>query len=245
MTSGTVHISMWSGPRNISTAMMRSFENRPDTEVVDEPFYARWLTSSGIHHPYRDETLSAYPTGFDDVVSWVNTPASPPATIRFHKHIAFHIDNNTPLDWLSAHRGFALIRDPASMAASYARKFEDLTPIVESYRIVRRVAHHYAHENRAFPIVSSEDILADPENILTKLCEALGIPFLPQMLNWPAGPRKSDGPWGPHWYDAVNKSTGFTAPTDDAPRAKMPAHAAAAAKACQQDYDFLRAQRLR
>ncbi|MBI1392912.1 MAG: HAD family hydrolase [Alphaproteobacteria bacterium] len=242
---GAIRISMWSGPRNISTAMMRSFENRPDTEVIDEPFYAQWLARSGADHPFRAETLAAYPAAFDDVLAWLNEPPAPPATVRFFKHIAFHLADDAPLDWLDAHRSFALIREPADMAASYAKKFDDLTPIVRSYAVARRIADRHDRAGRPFPVVASEDILEDPRGVLAGLCAALDIPFREEMLRWPAGARASDGPWGPHWYDAVNASTGFgDAPQADREPPALTPHAREAANACQADYIFLRNLRL-
>ena len=241
-----IRISMWSGPRNISTAMMRAFENRPDTEVIDEPFYAHWLAVSHAQHPYREETLAAYPVRFDDVIAWMHARPRQPAAMRFFKHIAFHLDDEAPLEWLNDHRSFALIRAPEDMAASYARKFDDLTPIVRSYKVARRIADHYERAGRPFPVIASEDVLADPGGVLCALCDALGIPFSPAMLEWPAGPRKSDGPWAPHWYDAVNASTSFAAPPESAAtRRPLPDAAQQAADACRSDYEHLHARRIR
>lgn len=240
-----VKISMWSGPRNISTAMMRAFENRHDTEVLDEPFYAHYLATSHAEHPYRAEILAAYPARFDDVVAWLDEPPRAPARMRFFKHIAFHVEDDAPLDFLLRHRSFALIRRPEDMAASYARKFDDLSPIVRSYTVARRMHAYLSDHGRAFPVVASEDVLADPEGVLTGLCAALGVSFDPAMLAWPAGARDSDGPWAPHWYDAVNASTGFDAPKDIGATPTLSAKEQAAADACRDDYAFLHAMRVR
>ena len=243
-TMPPIRISMWSGPRNISTAMMRSFGSRADAEVVDEPFYAHWLATSHADHPYREETLEAYPVRFDDVVAWLEEPATPPARIRFFKHIAFHIEDDAPLSFLDSHRSFCLIRDPSRMAASYSRKFEDLTPIVRSYRVARRIAARCADAGRPCPVVAAEDILADPARMLTLLCEALEIPFDHTMLRWRPGPRASDGPWGPHGYDAVYASTGFSASDGASEPMAITQEEKAAVDACKDDYDWLHSQRL-
>ncbi len=239
-----VRISMWAGPRNISTAMMRAFENRSDTEVLDEPFYAHWLAASHAQHPYRAETLAAYPARFDDVVAWLGEPSRPPAKIRFFKHIAFHIEDDAPIDFLLRQRSFALIRRPEDMVASYARKFDDLSPIIRSYGVARRVHDFLSDHGHAFPAVSSEDVLADPDGVMSSLCAALDIPFDAAMLSWPAGPRDSDGPWAPHWYDAVNASTGFDAPAGDGAPPELTPREQAAADACREDYEFLWARRI-
>lgn len=208
----TVRISMWSGPRNISTTMMRSFEARGDCTVVDEPFYGCYLKSSGADHPYRAETLAALPTEWSEARAALAAPLPRGKTMRFAKHIAYHYPDEEPLDWLGEERNFILIRDPQAMVASFARKYDDIAPIVDSYRVCRRIHAFCKSAGLACPVVDAADILADPPGALAALCAALDIPYTDRMLSWPAGPRASDGPWAPHWYDAVNASTGFIKP---------------------------------
>ena len=207
----TLRINMWAGPRNISTTMMRSFENRPDTEVIDEPFYAYYLQETGAPHPMREACLAALPQTFDGVVEFLTQKASDAAPIMFHKQIAYHFldDHHLPLDWLRDHRTFLLIRDPRAMVASYAQKFDDIAPITGSLNVQKRVFDYLTVLDKPCPIVDAADILKNPEGMLKALCAAIDIPFTDKMLSWPAGRRTSDGVWGPHWYDAVEQSTGF------------------------------------
>ena len=233
---------MWAGPRNISTTMLRSFENRPDTAVFDEPLYAAYLAASGAAHPYRAETLAEYPTTFSKAIDWIEDAPPPGADIVFCKHIAFHYPQDGDLTWLLKQRNFLLIRDPRAMVASYVKKFDDVAPIIDSYRLAVRIRAFLADAGLACPVIDAEDVLRDPAAMMRRLCAALDIPFSETMLGWPAGPRKSDGPWAPHWYDAVEASTGFNPYT---PRQfDLPPDLAAAADACAGDYAALRAVRL-
>jgi hypothetical protein len=241
--SAAIRIAMWSGPRNISTTMMRAFENRPDTVVVDEPFYGCYLEATDADHPYRAETLAAMATNWREVVASFDVPLPAGKTILFEKHIAYHYPDDEPLDWLAAHRTFLLIRDPRRMVASYSKKSGDVAPIVDSYRVARRIHAFLAARDMECPIVDAADVLRDPAAMLKVLCAALDIPFTDKMLAWPAGPRASDGPWAPHWYDAVNASTGFK-PFVEGPAALAP-ELEEAAGACIGDYRFLHERRLR
>ncbi|MGF1543723.1 MAG: HAD family hydrolase [Parvularculaceae bacterium] len=240
MTGGRIVISMWSGPRNVSTAMMRAFENRADTAVLDEPLYGAYLARTGADHPLAAETLAAYPNDLAEAIAWTSAPPDG-AAIAFCKHIAYHYPVDASFDWLDAHRVFLLIRDPRRMVASFARKHDDVAPIVESYRVARRIRAHLSGRAYACPIVDGDDVLAKPEPTLRRLCGALAIPFEPRMLSWPAGPRKSDGPWAAHWYDAVNASTGFAPARPPTP---LSADLATAAARAMDDYEALRADRL-
>ncbi|HRX40385.1 MAG TPA: hypothetical protein P5072_13195, partial [Parvularculaceae bacterium] len=198
-----IRIAMWSGPRNISTTMMRSFENRPDTVVIDEPFYGCYLAETGADHPYREETLAARASRWEDVIESFKAPLPPGRSILFEKHIAYHYPDKEPLDWLLDHRTFLLIRDPKRMLASFSKKYEDVAPVIDSYRVERRIHEFLKAHGRPCPVVDAADVLANPKGVLGVLCEALKIPFTEKMLSWPAGARETDGPWAPHWYDAV------------------------------------------
>jgi len=241
-----IRVHMFSGPRNISTTMMRSFENRPDTAVVDEPFYASYLARTGADHPYRDETLASQPNDADGVPRWlagpVNTFGAPDATILFAKHIAYHLADDFPLDFLLGGRTFLLVRDPRRMVASFARKFDEVEPIVGSFAAERRIFEFLSRRSRPCPVVDAADVLADPGGVLKALCVALDIPYTDKMLAWPAGPRPSDGAWAPHWYDAVKASTGFNRPVEKSVELSPPL--AAIAERCRADYEFLYERRL-
>ncbi|WP_421930747.1 hypothetical protein [Phenylobacterium sp.] len=208
-----VRIAMWSGPRNISTAMMRSFENRPDTAVVDEPFYAAYLAVTGLDHPMRDEVLASQPQDWREVAAAMAGPAPGGKAVFYQKHMTHHMAEGFDLDWTAACVSAFLIRDPAAVLASYAVKRAEVTlsdiGVVRQRELFDREADRLG---RAPPVVEGRDVLADPERMLTLLCDALSIPFRREMLSWPAGPRDTDGVWAPAWYDAVERSTGFEPP---------------------------------
>jgi hypothetical protein len=203
----TVVISMWSGPRNISTTMMRSFAARRNAVALDEPFYGAYLARTGADHPYREETIAAYPRTFEGAIGWIREP--PAARELFLKHIAYHLPDGADLRFLKEWRNFLLIRDPRAMVASFADKVEDVTPIVKSFDVEQRILDDLAAAGLPCPVIDAADVLAAPEPMLRALCVALDLPFDPAMLSWPPGPRPEDGPWAPHWYAAVRASTGF------------------------------------
>ena len=209
--SGTVRIAMWSGPRNISTAMMRSFENRPDCAVVDEPFYAAYLAETGLDHPMRGEVLASQPRDWRVVAKGL--VEDEPAPVFYQKHMTHHMLPAFGLDWTGRCRNAFLIRDPAQVLASYVQKRAEVTlediGVVRQRELFEREADRLG---RAPPVVEGADVLADPRGTLSALCAALAIPFREEMLAWPAGPRGSDGVWAPAWYEAVERSTGFSAP---------------------------------
>lgn len=235
-------IAMFSGPRNISTAMMRSFENRTDTEVVDEPFYAAYLLNSGAQHPMREAILHAQPTGFDEVLAQLRAQPTNGAKYFFEKHIAFHFPTDQHWDWINEAKVFLLIRSPIEMAASYVKKYDDYSPIGDSFRIQKAILSHCLEHGMACPILSAEDILINPEGMLRELCGILSIPFSNRMLSWPAGPRRSDGVWAPHWYDRVVQSTGFS-PYQRQKLCVSPA-VRAIIDACHNEFEYLYERRL-
>jgi len=209
----TLRIAMWSGPRNISTAMMRGFENRPDCAVVDEPFYAAYLAATGIDHPMREQVLASQPTDWRVVADCLTGDAPGGAPIFYQKHMTHHMLPGFGLDWSAACVNVFLIRDPAAVLASYAQKRAEVTlediGVTRQRELFEREADRLGH---APVVVEGADVLADPRGTLGALCAALGIPFRSEMLAWPAGRRDSDGVWAPAWYQAVEASTGFAAP---------------------------------
>ena len=208
-----VRIAMWSGPRNISTAMMRSFENRPDTAVVDEPFYAAYLAATGIQHPLREESLASQPTDWHKVVGTILGPVPGGRPIFYHKHMTHHMMPEFDRDWIAQCRNAFLIRAPEDVLASYTQKRSDVAlediGFVQQREIFEREADRLG---RAPPVIDGSDILAEPRGVLSALCAALDIPFTDKMLQWPPGRRATDGVWAPAWYDAVERSTGFASP---------------------------------
>src|SRR3954451_11972601 len=208
-----IRIAMWSGPRNISTAMMRSFENRSDTAVIDEPFYAAYLAGTGIQHPLREESLAAQPIDWHEVVKIVLGPVPDGCPIFYQKHMTHHMLKEFGLDWAAQCRNAFLIRAPEDVLASYIRKRSDVAlediGFVQQREIFEREADRLGN---APPVIDGSDVLADPRGLLSALCAALDIPFTDKMLLWPLGSRATDGAWAPAWYDAVEQSTGFAAP---------------------------------
>jgi hypothetical protein len=208
----TIRIAMWSGPRNLSTAMMRSFGNRPDSAVIDEPFYAAYLAITGLDHPMREEILAHHETDWRKVAETLAGPAPEGKRLFYQKHMTHHMLPEIGRDWMRACRHAFLIRHPAHVLASYAAKrqqveFSDIG-FVEQAELFDRAADILGE---APPVVDADRLLAAPRLALEALCGALGIPFSDEMLAWEAGPRPSDGRWAAHWYDAVNRSTGFGA----------------------------------
>jgi hypothetical protein len=236
----TVRVAMWSGPRNISTAMMRAWENRPDTVVVDEPLYAAYLARTGIDHPGRDAVIASQPTDVDEVVRALHAPLPDGVRVHYAKHMSHHLEDGSDLTWTRGFRNVLLIRDPAEVVASYVRSRESCEP--DDIGIVQQVRLLETWPDPS-PIIDAGDFLRDPEGYLRWLCAWLGIDFDDRMLSWPAGPRSSDGVWAPYWYDAVRASTGFERwhPRN----IDLSPHDARVAAACRPSYDFLYSARLR
>lgn len=211
-------IAMWSGPRNLSTAMMYAFAQRPDCAVWDEPFYAPFLAATGLDHPMRGEILAAHETDAAKVAA--RCAGVPPGGRAHHylKLMPHHMADGFPLGWARDCANVFLIRHPARVVASYARKREG--PNAEDIGFVRqaRLFDEIAGWLGRPPLViDSADIRRAPEAALTSLCAALGLGFEPAMLRWPVGGRPEDGAWAPHWYGAVHRSTGFDAPEGPLP----------------------------
>ena len=196
---------MWSGPRTVSTAMMRAWENRQDTAVTDEPLYAFYLSSTGLDHPGRDEVIASQPASWQAVLSSLaSAPLPPGVTIAYAKHMTHHVLPSVELSAFAPFRHAFLIRDPRSLLASYARVRS--APTLADLGLRQQA---WLFEEFGGPVIDSSDLLAFPEVTLRALCAALDVPFSASMLSWPAGPRSSDGVWAPHWYDSVWRSTGF------------------------------------
>lgn len=233
----TVRLGMWSGPRNISTAMMRSWENRPDAEVFDEPFYAAYLLRTGIEHPAREEVIASQPTDPAEVARGLLAPTE--AAVSYSKLMTHHYLDGDDLSWTEHVRSVLLIRDPAEVVFSYVRSRESCQP--EDIGLPQQLTLFDLLGSP--PVIDAADFLRDPEAYLRWLCDWLGIEFTDRMLTWPPGPRDSDGVWAPHWYDAVVASTGF-APYR--PReVQLSEHDAAVAETCRPAYETLREHALR
>jgi hypothetical protein len=202
-------MAMWSGPRNISTAMMRSWENRNDTEVVDEPFYAFYLNKTRSPHPCFDEVLQSQSDSYEQVTSELTKEVCN-SNIQYQKHMTHHMLEGIDLSWTKALKHCFLIRSPAQVVNSYTNSrgvcsVEDIG-IKRQFELYQEISQISGQD---IPIIDSNDVLKDPERILRLLCDKLGVEFMPSMLNWPQGSRTSDGVWAKHWYKNVNDSSGF------------------------------------
>jgi len=208
---------MWSGPRTVSTALMRAWENRPDTVVTDEPLYAFYLTATGLDHPGRDEVIASQPQDWRVVLRELTAgPLPPGVTIYYQKHMTHHLLPSVDRSALAGLRHAFLIRDPRSLLASYARVRSAPTLADLGLRQQAEIFEEFGG-----PVLDSADLLAAPEPALRALCAALGVPFSAAMLSWPPGPRASDGVWAPYWYDNVRRSTGFVPVTGPVPPAGL------------------------
>ncbi len=238
-----VRIAMWSGPRNISTAMMRSFENRPDTIVVDEPFYAAYLARTGIDHPMRGEVIATGETDWRKVVESLLAPLQPGASVFYQKQMTHHMIPGIGRDWLGEVTNAFLIRRPENVLGSYVRKREAVSlgdiGFVQQGELFDIVADRLG---KAPPVIDARDVLDNPCATLSALCAAVGIAFSEAMLAWPAGARETDGVWGAHWYEAVNASTRFGPPGRDV--AELPDHLRRIADAARPIYERLSAFKL-
>ncbi|HVS01266.1 MAG TPA: HAD family hydrolase [Thermoanaerobaculia bacterium] len=205
-----LRLAMWSGPRNISTAMMRSWSSRADTFVTDEPLYAHYLATTGIDHPGREEVVAAYDGDWRRVVEWLTGPVPEGKAVWFQKHMTLHLTPEVGREWLGELQNAFLIRHPAEVIPSYARV--RARPTVGDLGYPQQTAlfeEVAAATGRTPPVVDSRDVLEDPRATLTALCAAVGVAFDEAMLSWPAGRHPQDGVWAPHWYQAVERSTGF------------------------------------
>ena len=221
-----MQIAMWSGPRNLSTAMMYAFAARGDCAVIDEPFYGAYLARTGIMHPMRDAVIDAQPGDPAQVARALVGPIPDGKPVYYQKHMTLHMIPEFDRGFMRALTNVFLIRHPARVVASYSQKREAPTladiGFVQQAELFDEVA---GWMGRPPLVIDSADIRANPRESLTKLCAALGIPFTENMLSWPAGPKPYDGVWAPHWYNAVHASTGFgeaegplpTLPADYAP----------------------------
>ena len=242
-----VRVAMWSGPRNISTAMMRSWSSRADTAVIDEPLYAHYLgtlnTDTRAAHPCADEVIASQPTDWRTVVDRLTGNAPGGASIWYQKHMAHHLTSDIDLGWLDALTSCILIRDPAEMIASYTEVIDDPSPqdlgLPQQTWLFETIRER---TGTATTVIDSRDVLKNPRGMIESLCSAVGVAFDEAMLSWEPGPRPEDGVWAPHWYSSVYASTGF-APYKPKNR-PIPPRLEPVLAECRADYDRLAAHRL-
>jgi hypothetical protein len=202
---------MWSGPRNISTAMMYSFDNRNDTIAIDEPFYAHYLQKTAVDHPDSKLVIQAGETDWQIVANRISAGPTGEAKIYYQKHMAHHLFQDMHGDWMKSLTHCILIRDPREVLLSLSKKIDNIdarsTGIPQQVELLETL-QSLTGQNP--PIIDSRDILENPQGMLSSLCQSIDIPFDELMLSWKPGPRECDGIWAPHWYNAVWKSNGFT-----------------------------------
>jgi hypothetical protein len=239
-----VTLAMWSGPRNISTALLRSWGSRADTHVTDEPLYAHYLQTTGIEHPAREEIIDTYEADWREVVAWLTGPVPDGRRIWYQKHMTHHMIPEVGRDWMLGITNCFLIREPGAVILSYSKVRPDPTP--EDLGLPQQTELFDFVRDRTGeipPVIDSLDVLEDPERILGRLCEAVGVPFDPAMLSWAPGPRPTDGVWARHWYANVERSTGFGPPrprTEPIPERFRKLH-----EICRKHYERLARHRLR
>lgn len=234
-----MRIAMWSGPRNISTAMMYSFAARGDCDVKDEPFYAAYLNETGLAHPLRDEIIASQPTNPNDVIADLQAPV--PYNHLYHKYMTHHMTPNVPRDWIDGFKNVFLIRHPARVIASYAVKREN--PTLEDIGFRQQAEIYTQVRDNGAVVIDGSDIRRNPRGALEALCDALGLDFTEKMLTWPKGGHAADGVWAKHWYGAVWASTGFGEP--EGPMPDVAAELADVYKGALPHYETLREKSLR
>lgn len=238
-----LRLAVWSGPRNISTAMMRAWENRGDCEVIDEPLYAHYLTFTGIAHPGREQVIAAGETDWRKVVQRLVGDVPGGRAIYYQKHMTHHLLPHIDRGWLREVQHVFLIRDPRDVLLSYVRSRSSVT--LEDIGIMQELAlveYVTRSTGRSPPVIDAGDFLKDPGAHLRALCSRLQIEFTSAMLHWPPGRRASDGVWAPYWYDAVIRSSGFE-PYRERDRA-LPPELAPIADAAMPAYHALHDERM-
>lgn len=242
MADSVARLAVWSGPRNISTALMRAWENRPDSVVVDEPFYAYYLAATGLDHPGRDDVIAAGETDWRRVVDALLGPVPDGVQLVYQKHMNGHLLPEIDRAWIRELTNVLLIRDPREVVASYTKARASVTP--DDIGLPQQVQLHeeLTEAGVPMPVVDSADFLRSPKTYLHAICEYADVPFTEQMLHWPAGRRDSDGIWAPYWYAAVERSTGFEPYRPRNP--DLSGEAAEVAEACLPLYEHLRTHRL-
>ena len=202
-------IACWSGPRNISTALMRSWSSRSDTYVSDEPLYAHYLKETAFNHPMNDEIIKAYPTNYNFIIKSLTSINPEAKKIWYQKHMAHHLLSINNLTWIKDFHNCILIRHPKHVINSYVKK-NTLTSVSDlGYPQQLSIIRFLKKEKLKFYIIDSDDFLKNPKKKMNDWCNFLQIDFQKSMLSWPKGPNINDGVWGKHWYDNINNSTKF------------------------------------
>jgi len=238
-----MRIAMWSGPRNLSTAMMYAFGSREDTAIVDEPFYAAYLAATGLQHPMRAEILDAQPADPHRVVEALIGPIPAEKQFFYQKHMCQHMLPGIPRGWMAEVTNVFLIRHPARVIESFGKKYERPTLADIGFSQQHELFEEAAARGDAPVVIDSADIRRDPEGMLRCLCDAIGMAWDPAMLNWRRGGHSADGVWAPHWYAAVHRSTTFAGTEEPLP--ELSGQAAQLLEQALPHYEALAAVKLR
>ncbi|MEC8753821.1 MAG: HAD family hydrolase [Verrucomicrobiota bacterium] len=202
-------VACWSGPRNISTALMRSWSSRKDTYVTDEPFYAYYLKKTKINHPMRKRIISHYPTEYNEIVNYLTNETPNQKSIWYQKHMAHHLIDLRNIDWIKECENCILLRHPKQVINSYTAK-NSLNSVSElGYPQQFEIVKFLKQSNKRFKIIDSTDLLKNPKEVLFSWCESINITFDKSMLQWKKGSHQNDGIWGKHWYDNVINTSRF------------------------------------
>ena len=236
-------IAMWSGPRNVSTAFMRSFENRSDCFVSDEPFYSYFLNETGLDHPLKDKIIKSGIIDYSQTIDYLTGPIPHSKKVWYQKHMAHHILPNDDISWIKSLNNCLLIRHPNEVMLSYLKKNEIDTVEQLGYVQQINIYNMLVHDLGTPPIViDARNLLEKPEEMLIKICKNFQIDFNKKMLSWPSGPRGTDGIWGQHWYKQVESSTGFKPYIKN--NRVVPSKYQTIYRRCMKHYDFLYQNRI-
>lgn len=237
-----MRLAMWSGPRNLSTAMMYAFGARRDFAVIDEPFYAAYLTRTGLNHPMRDEIIASQPADPEEVIANLLGPVPDGRPHFYQKHMSQHMIPGIPRAWIDDVTNIFLIRHPARVAASFSDKYDK--PALADIGFVQQVELYdrLVASGAAPVVIDSGDIRSDPRTMLRRLCAAIDLPWDPAMLSWPRGGHPDDGVWAAHWYASVHASTGFA--TAEGALPSLTGDRARLAEAAMPYYERLSARKL-
>ena len=205
----TSRIAMWSGPRNISTALMRSFENRPDTFVSDEPFYAYFLVQTGYQHPGWEEIIKSQNSNKSQIIKYLINETHKNKSVWYQKHMTHHLLDEDDYSWIKKIKNCFLIRHPKDVLLSYIQKNDLIESNDLGYPAQLRLFNYVKNSNNKILVIDAKNLSSNPEIILKKICKKINISFTKRMLNWPKGRRNSDGIWEKIWYKNVKYSTSF------------------------------------
>ncbi len=237
-----LRIAMWSGPRNVSTALLRSFGSRADTVVCDEPFYAHWLRETGTPHPGSEQIQRVHETDWQRVSKQLTARLPAGKSVFYQKHMAHHLLPERERSWMAGMNHAFLIREPRAMLASLCEVVPQPSLLDTGLPQQVQLFEQLLAQGATPPVIDSADLLRQPGPMLRALCERLNLSYDPSMLTWETGPRDTDGCWSVHWYASVMASTGFEPYRPS--RKPLPRSLAPLADACEPLYQSLFNHRL-